>query len=83
MANVLEDGAHSFLGRLLPEQQVLYLRQWPTFSSGIDEMIPGASVPVQHSWCFDMLSSVRPASFTLEGIVSIAASVWLELEQLS
>ena len=81
MADVLEDSADNVFTSLLPQQQVLNVRQWPAFTT-VDKMIPRARIAVQHCRSFDVLDTVRSAAFAFERIVCVACCTWFKLEQL-
>lgn len=83
MADVLKHSANRRLRRLLPEQQILDLPQWPTLPV-INHVIPRARVTIKHSRRFYSLPSVFfPATLALERVVCIACSITAVLEQLT
>ena len=81
MADILEHSAHSLLGCLLAQQQILNFAQWPILPR-VDKMIPRACISVKHRRCLDGLCTIRLAAFALERVVRVAYGVFIEGEQL-
>ena len=82
MTDILKHSTHILSTRLLPQQQILDLAQWP-IAPTVDKVVPGACVPIQHRRRLDMLCAVRSTPLAFEGIVRIACCSGLEHEKLT
>ena len=81
MRDVLEHSTDILLSRLLPQQQILYLRHC-TLIALIGEVIPSARVTVQQSRRLDHLPAVF-AALALERVVCVTCRTGPILEQLT
>lgn len=73
MTDVLKQRANIILRRLLPKQMILNLAH-RTLRTIVREMIPRASITIQHRLRLDELLTIF-AALALEGIVSVAAGL--------
>lgn len=81
MRDVLEDSTDCIVSGLLTQQKILDSCQG-TLLSFIGEMIPGASITIQHGWRLDVLFSLL-TPLALERVMSVAVRLILVHEKLT